>query len=337
MAAIPSAFDMSDFNWRPVEAGSCAAVDAPALFAAARSKIDRTLGQVSTVAKPLRKVAASGRGRKRKSDLKTGTLPVRAKRRACKTEGREVNEPATPMMDVETVKLGVSIVRVPRRQHRTNGRKMIVMQYEDLEIERRELYDELKAFYEGTNYVETIVYQFGEELHEVALRLVNCSVTSYAPYYRVQYRIDTSGRVFDIGPGTPSFDLNTNVVIDLVEEYEQQLTFWNKKMFDSCRRHERIPWKLADGTLWITTLGQLNFFRWAIKIRLLQWCRMHRGDLTRFLKAQDKEAARNQHQARSENKRPTRKRRLDTSVAQTTMITYTHPVPVRVWASSFEA
>lgn len=315
MASIPVEFNLSDFNWP--RASAAPGVDITSLFGS---------GPRPATARP------KAVGRKRKAAA--AALPRRgqAKRHATLTEGAGAPGPG-PAAPVSTVQFEGGRARVPRRQHRANSSKMVVVEYAALDDEQRDLYDSLRAFYAGTGYVENIVYPFGEEFHEVALRLVNCSVTSYTPRHKVRYRVDREGEVHDLGSADAAvFDPSANVVIDLCEEYEAQLKKrWNKRLFDSCRRHERVPWPLADGTVWLTTLGQLNFFRWAIQIRLLRWCRLHREQLTAFLRAQDEEATRNQRRAAAEHRRPVRKRRADPAAAPASVHVYSVPLTVAAW------
>ena len=52
--------------------------------------------------------------------------------------------------------------------------------------------------------------------------------------------------------------------------YKSQLKAWNKKYFDPFSRGDRIPFFLEDDCL-ITTIGQLNFFKWFITYNVLDY------------------------------------------------------------------
>jgi hypothetical protein len=54
-------------------------------------------------------------------------------------------------------------------------------------------------------------------------------------------------------------------------EYKSQLKAYNKKLFDPFCRRGRIEFKYNNNKLIITTIGQLNFFRWAIKNKLISY------------------------------------------------------------------
>lgn len=320
MTAIPGPFDIAEFSWRPANDKVQTA-----------STMFNHLAFADADEEQMEEAAAEER-------LKNATRPesdheeadaVRRRRKRTRKKSKAARK-ASEDIELITTKGGEQI-RVPRRTHIRNGGKTIVVPYEELDQDSRDLYDELKEFYEDTDYVEKIVYPYGEEMKDVALRLINCAVTSYAPQKSVKYRIDMDNNVHDVDDES-CFDPNTNVVIDLVDEYETKLNRRNKTRFDPCRRHERIKWTLADGTTWITTLGQLNFFRWAISIRLLTWCEQHKADLTAFLKSQDEANLAQKRRARAMNRKPTRKRRRDASaVARSSVAKFTRPLVVSVW------
>ena len=54
-------------------------------------------------------------------------------------------------------------------------------------------------------------------------------------------------------------------------DYKSQLKAYNKKTFDPFCRRERISFIDHDNNELITTVGQLNFFRWAIENNILNY------------------------------------------------------------------
>ncbi|AGE56282.1 hypothetical protein PBCVNEJV1_392L [Paramecium bursaria Chlorella virus NE-JV-1] len=55
-------------------------------------------------------------------------------------------------------------------------------------------------------------------------------------------------------------------------EYKSSLKSYSKRFFDPFCRGSRITFKDHNGKEFLTTVGQLNFFRWAIKNELIQKC-----------------------------------------------------------------
>jgi len=105
----------------------------------------------------------------------------------------------------------------------------------------------LEAFYskaENLNRVKSILS--GES--RISLRLLDWLVTNYAKKHNVSYL--TSDR--------------RHVIVYLA--YKSHLKAYSKKMFDPFCRWKRIQFMEMD-----TTVGQLNFFEWAIQDEVLKY------------------------------------------------------------------
>ena len=62
---------------------------------------------------------------------------------------------------------------------------------------------------------------------------------------------------------------------DVYSSYRAQLKTYTKQNFDPFRRHERITF-VCDTIRIETTVGQLNFFRWALQNSVLDYIVAHR-------------------------------------------------------------
>jgi hypothetical protein len=58
-------------------------------------------------------------------------------------------------------------------------------------------------------------------------------------------------------------------------DYKNQLKAYSKKLFDPFCRRERIMFQLSNIPAFITTVGKLNFFRWAIEKGILDFIKMN--------------------------------------------------------------
>ena len=90
---------------------------------------------------------------------------------------------------------------------------------------------------------------------EISIRLVDFFVTNFSKKNRVSYQLEEDGNKFN-------FNVHSS--------YKSQLKAWNKKHFDPFSRGDRIPFFLEDDCL-ITTIGQLNFFKWFISNNVYQY------------------------------------------------------------------
>ena len=90
---------------------------------------------------------------------------------------------------------------------------------------------------------------------EISIRLVDFFVTNYSKKNRINYQIE---------------DDDNKITFNVHSSYKSQLKAWNKKHFDPFSRGDRIPFFLENDCL-ITTIGQLNFFKWFILNNVYQF------------------------------------------------------------------
>jgi len=109
----------------------------------------------------------------------------------------------------------------------------------------------------------------------LSLRIIDWFVTNYSQKYNVVYSYKKNN-YNDINE--LDFDKNTETIDDIHHikflvyfEYKSQLTAYSKKQFDCFCRGERLKYQYTyQQTKYEieTTVGQLNFFRWAIQNNL---------------------------------------------------------------------
>lgn len=97
---------------------------------------------------------------------------------------------------------------------------------------------------------------------DLSLRLIDWFVTNYAKKHHVSYML--AGQEFIVY-------LN----------YKSQLKAFSKKLFDPFCRRERILFQCGSMEPFETTVGQLNFFRWAFEKEILPYIRQNMADIVR--------------------------------------------------------
>jgi hypothetical protein len=114
----------------------------------------------------------------------------------------------------------------------------------------------------------------------LSLRVIDWFVTHYAKAAKVIYFVDDQGTLLE--SGIPD-GMNAARVrkVSLYLDYRAQLRSFTKMMFDPFRRHHRITFVLQANPLVTveTTVGQLNFFRWAIQNQVLTYIQNHLQDI----------------------------------------------------------
>ena len=101
---------------------------------------------------------------------------------------------------------------------------------------------------------------------KISLRIIDWFATNYAKKYFTVYAINN-----EYSKGSRRF----KVYVD----YKLKLKAYSKKRFDPfCRWYQiTIPYK--NGTFIQTTIGQLNFFKWAIENDIVQYIEQHYGTI----------------------------------------------------------
>jgi hypothetical protein len=112
----------------------------------------------------------------------------------------------------------------------------------------------LGAFYDVPANLDRIRSILAGE-SKISLRLIDWLVTNYAKKHNVSYMFS-----------------NRHVIVYLA--YKSHLKAYSKKMFDPFCRWKRIQFKGLD-----TTVGQLNFFEWAIQDGVLDYLETNYDDI----------------------------------------------------------
>jgi hypothetical protein len=102
--------------------------------------------------------------------------------------------------------------------------------------------DEILALLQGTS--------------TISLRLIDWFVTNYAKQNSISY-------------------IQNNQEFVVYTNYKSQLKAYSKKLFDPFCRRERIMFQLPGHEPFITTVGKLNFFRWAIERGVLDYIKLN--------------------------------------------------------------
>jgi len=89
----------------------------------------------------------------------------------------------------------------------------------------------------------------------ISIRLIDFFITKYAKINKTNYILKEN---------------NNEQTFNIYTSYKQQLKGYQKKYFDPFSRGERIPFYINDIFI-ITTIGQLNFFKWFISKKIYNY------------------------------------------------------------------
>jgi hypothetical protein len=123
------------------------------------------------------------------------------------------------------------------------------------------LLSSLSSFYEKNDEYLQILKTIIDGKHSLSLRMIDWLVTIYAKNNNMVYWICLNDNKIYLN--LPENNSNIYKKINLYLDYRSQLKSFKKINFDSFRRHDRITYISNKGTSIETTIGQLNFFKWA--------------------------------------------------------------------------
>ena len=101
-------------------------------------------------------------------------------------------------------------------------------------------------------------------------------------------------------------------VFKVYNDYKLKLKAYSKKRFDPFCRWERINIPYTDGTSIQTTLGQLNFFKWALENNVIKYINDNYKLIERDMNDRNSTSKNKSKEVNSDNK--TRKKREELSV-----------------------
>jgi len=132
------------------------------------------------------------------------------------------------------------------------------------------LLNSLKIFYENP-YNKQKLFDIVNNTNNISLRIIDWFVTNYSK------KNNTSFMIYEKN-GQKMLDLN-NINLNSKQfntyySYKSQLKSYSKKRFDPFCRRDRIEF-MIDNEKIISTIGQLNFFKWAINNSIIDYIEMN--------------------------------------------------------------
>lgn len=115
------------------------------------------------------------------------------------------------------------------------------------------LLNKLMDFYKKEENLDSMLSIINGE-SKISLRIVDWFATNYAKKYYTLYTLSETNKRFKV-----------------YMDYKLKLKAYSKKRFDPFCRWERINIPYKNGTFIQTTIGQLNFFKWALENEVIKF------------------------------------------------------------------
>ena len=163
------------------------------------------------------------------------------------------------------------------------------------------LLNNLMDFYKDENNLSRMLKIITGE-SKISLRIVDWFATNYAKKYYTLYTININDHL-----------RRFKVYFD----YKLKLKAYSKKRFDPFCRWDRISIPYKNATCIETTLGQLNFFKWAIENKVIDYIEENYDTIEKDMKSRNSTSKRKE--SIIDNSK-TRKKREELSISATKSI-----------------
>lgn len=141
---------------------------------------------------------------------------------------------------------------------------------------------------------------------KISLRIVDWFATNYAKKYYTLYVIDQTVE-------------NVARRFKVYDDYKLKLKAYSKKRFDPFCRWDRISIPYKDGNCIETTIGQLNFFKWALENKVVDYIEQNYDTIEKDMNNRNSTSKRKELLLVGDNSK-TRKKREELSVSATKSI-----------------
>lgn len=140
----------------------------------------------------------------------------------------------------------------------------------------------LSAYYKTRPEQRDMMYHIVTGDSKISLRVIDWFVTHYARINNIVYWLDDyiKPTMYEELPSSEAVHRNLRK-FHLYLEYRAQLQSYTKMYFDPFRRYERITFVMETDPLVVieSTVGQLNFFRWALQHNVIEYIMLHLSDI----------------------------------------------------------
>ncbi len=160
----------------------------------------------------------------------------------------------------------------------------------------------LMEFFNIPDNVNTMINIINGE-SRTSLRIVDWFVTNYAKKYYTIYNIESTTQP------------NSSQRFKVYNEYKLKLKAYQKKRFDPFCRWDRITIPYNETQCMETTIGQLNFFKWAIENKVIDYIQQNHDVIETDMNSNNSTSKRRSPNDNSGDNTKTRKKREELSVS----------------------
>ena len=163
-------------------------------------------------------------------------------------------------------------------------------------------------FYEAPENISLFIPIVNSE-SKISIRLIDHFVTKYSKANKISYKLKEN---------------DTELSFNVHSSYKQQLKRYQKRHFDPFSRGDRVPYFMDDSCV-ITTIGQLNFFRWFMSKKVYEYILANHEQIENDMNKKNKQ---DKKKVKKEQKpKRTKKNQIQTSQPNVTQSSYKQAQP----------
>jgi hypothetical protein len=163
--------------------------------------------------------------------------------------------------------------------------------------------DDSRGNYDQNNNLDKMLKIITGE-SKISLRIVDWFATNYAKKYYTLYTINASHD-------------NVTRRFKVYDDYKLKLKAYSKKRFDPFCRWDRTSIPYTNGKFIETTIGQLNFFKWALENNVIDYIEQNYNEIEKDMNNRNSTSKRKE--TITDNSK-TRKKREELSISATKSI-----------------
>ena len=198
----------------------------------------------------------------------------------------------------------------------TQQKDEVIQKKRRIECKPEMVISSLQKFYTSHPEIDKVISYLNGEA-PLSLRIIDWFVTKYSRKNFIRYPLN--GQEFLV-----------------YLSYKGQLKAYSKQYFDPNCRRERIMFKIPNYDQFMTTIGKLNFFSWALESNILQYIEQHEDEIRKgynvYLKdliqtqKNNKVTVKEQLKEQKEQSRVTRRRTKQSPSSLNKLQVYTTPI-----------
>lgn len=193
------------------------------------------------------------------------------------------------------------------------------------------LMNSLQTFFLNKDNLETLIPIINGD-SKISLRVIDWFVTNYSKKNNISYLISDNNEIIE---NLEDMDGHKYRQFVVYLDYKLQLKGYQKKQFDPFCRRSRIDFYYDTDKFFVTTVGQLNFFKWAITNKILDYIgknlKIIEHDMNSCYKAvynltktKEKKVKEDTDSEESSSKKSSRRKRHELSISATKTLSKTN-------------